>query len=157
MSEQKNVPDNMKQTQPLVSVIVVTVNHFDLIKQCLRSLHEQDYGPIEIIVVDNGSIKDARGVLAEEFPEVRVIRLDRNHGFAGGNNRGIEVSKGKYIALINNDAIADPEWISAMVAAAEADSSIAAAASIIIDGNRPEVLDSCGVGIGLDEIGRAHV
>jgi len=144
----------MIQHPPLVSVIVVTVNHFGLLKQCLRSLHEQDYEPIEIVVVDNGSIKDARGVLADEFPKVRVIRLDRNHGFAGGNNRGIEVSKGKYVALINNDAMADPEWISAMVATAEADSSIAAAASIIIDGNRPEVLDSCGVGIGLDGMSR---
>jgi len=144
----------MTQTPPLVSVIVVTVNHFDLLKQCLRSLHEQDYEPLEIIVVDNGSIKDARGVLAKEFPEVRVIRLDRNYGFAGGNNRGIEVSKGKYVALINNDAVAEPEWISAMVAAAEADLSIAAVASIIIDGNRPEGLDSCGVGIGLDGMSR---
>ena len=144
----------MTQTPPLVSVVVVTANHFDWLIQCLRSLHEQNYESLEVIVVDNGSINNAREALAEEFPKVRIIRLEENYGFAGGNNRGIEVAKGKYVALINNDAVADPDWISAMVAAAEADSSVAAAASIIIDGNRPEVLDSCGVGIGLDGMSR---
>ncbi len=144
----------MVKDLPLVSVIVVTVNNLDLLRNCLDSLFKQDYAPIEIIVVDNGSDEDVQGMLATEFPEVRVIRLDRNQGFAGGNNRGIEISKGKYIALINNDAVAEPQWISAMVAAAEANTTVAAVASIIIDGNRPEVLDSCGVGIGLDGMSR---
>jgi len=144
----------MKQNQPLVTAIVVTLNNIDLLKKCLNSLYEQDYEPVEIVVVDNGSDEDIQGVLAEAFPEVRLIRMDTNHGFAAGNNRGIEISKGKYIALINNDAMAESQWISAMVAAAEADSSVAAAASIIIDGNRQGVLDSCGVGIGLDGMSR---
>jgi GT2 family glycosyltransferase len=120
----------------------------------LRRLYQQDYEPIEIFVVDNGSDQDARHVLAEEFPEVRVIRMNWNHGFAGGNNCGIKISKGRYIALINNDALAEPQWVSSMVARAEADSSVAAVASIIIDGNQPELLDSCGVGIGLDGMSR---
>jgi GT2 family glycosyltransferase len=144
----------MVQTKPLVSIIVVTMNKADLLKNCLDSLYRQDYEPIEVVVVDNGSYEDVQGMLAKEFPEVRMIRLDTNHGFAGGNNRGIEISQGKYIALINNDALAEPQWISSMVATAEADSSIAAVASIIIDGNLPEVLDSCGVGIGLDGMSR---
>ncbi|MBW2193926.1 MAG: glycosyltransferase, partial [Deltaproteobacteria bacterium] len=142
------------EVRPLVSVVVVTLNRFDLLKSCLRRLCRQDYESMEIVVVDNGSKRDAREVLATEFPHIRVIRLDRNTGFAGGSNRGIEMSQGKYVALINNDALADPQWIRAMVETAEADSSIAAAAAIIIDGNRPEVLDSCGVGIGLDGMSR---
>lgn len=144
----------MNQDQPLVSVIVVTMNNFDLLKKCLKSLYQQDYEPMEILVVDNGSNQDARYVLAKELSEVRVIRMNKNHGFAGGNNRGIEISKGKYVALINNDALAEPQWVSSMVAVAEADSSVAAVASIIIDGNNPEILDSCGVGIGLDGMSR---
>lgn len=144
----------MNKGQPLVSIIVVTMNNFDLLKKCLRSLYKQDYEPVEIFVVDNGSNQDARYVLAEEFPEVRVIRLNRNHGFAGGNNRGIEISNGRYIALINNDALAEPQWASSMVAVAEADLSVGAVASIITDGNQPEFLDSCGVGIGLDGMSR---
>ena len=126
----------------------------NLLRNCLDSLYAQDYSAIEIIVVDNGSEEDIRGMLAKEFSEVRMVRLDKNYGFAGGNNRGIEIAQGKYIALINNDAVAAPQWISSLVATAESDSRIGAVASIIIDGNRPEVLDSCGVGIALDGMSR---
>ena len=144
----------MKHTPPLVTVIVVTINNVDLLKSCLRSLYRQDYEALEIVVVDNGSDENVQAMLAEEFQEVRWVRLDRNHGFAGGNNRGIAIARGKYAALINNDAVASPQWISALVEAAESDPRIGAVASIIIDGNRPEVLDSCGVGIALDGMSR---
>jgi GT2 family glycosyltransferase len=126
----------------------------NLLRNCLASLYAQDYGAIEIIVVDNGSEEDVRGMLAVEFPGVRMVRLYKNYGFAGGNNRGIEIAKGKYIALINNDAVAAPQWISSLVVTAESDTKIGAVASIVIDGNRPEVLDSCGVGITLDGMSR---
>ena len=144
----------MKDNLPLVTAVVVTLNNLNLLRNCLTSIYAQDYGAIEIIVVDNGSEEDIRGMLAKEFPEVRMVRLDKNYGFAGGNNRGIETAQGKYVALINNDAVAAPKWISSLVATAESDANIGAAASIIIDGNRPEVLDSCGVGIALDGMSR---
>jgi GT2 family glycosyltransferase len=144
----------MERNMPLVTVIVVTLNNLNLLRNCLRSLYAQDYGVIEIVVVDNGSDEDIKGMLAEEFPEVRAVRLNKNHGFAGGNNRGIETAQGKYVALINNDAVAASQWISSLVATAESDANIGAAASIVIDGNRPEVLDSCGVGIALDGMSR---
>ncbi len=144
----------MKQPLPLVTIIVVTINNLNLLRNCLSSLYVQDYGEIEIIVVDNGSEEDVRGMLAEEFPEVRIVRLNKNYGFAGGNNRGIEIAQGKYIALINNDAVAAPQWISSLVVTAEYDTRIGAVASVIIDGNRPEVLDSYGVGITLDGMSR---
>ena len=95
----------MKDSTPLVTVIVVTLNNLNLLRNCLESLYAQDYEAIEIIVVDNGSEEGIRGMLAAEFPEIRTVRLDKNHGFAGGNNRGIEAAQGRYIALINNDAV----------------------------------------------------
>ena len=139
---------------PLVTVIVVTLNNLNLLRNCLRSLYAQDYEAIEIVAVDNGSEKDMCGMLAAEFPGVRTVRLNKNHGFAGGNNRGIETAQGKYVALINNDAVAAPQWISSLVATAESDANIGAVASVVVDGNRPEVLDSCGVGILLDGMSR---
>ncbi|MCJ7615625.1 MAG: glycosyltransferase family 2 protein, partial [Desulfobacterales bacterium] len=139
---------------PLVTVIVVTLNNLNLLRNCLESLYAQDYRQLEIIVVDNASDEDVQGMLAAEFPEVRTVRLDKNYGFAGGNNRGIETAQGKYIALINNDVVAAPQWISFLVATAESDADIGAVASIVIDGNQPEVLDSCGVGIALDGMSR---
>ena len=144
----------MERNLPLVTVIVVTLNNLNLLRNCLESLYAQDCEAIEIIVIDNGSEQDIRGMLAKEFPEVRMVRLDKNHGFAGGNNRAIETARGKYVALINNDAVAAPKWLSSLVATAESDPGIGAVASIVIDGNRPEVLDSCGVGISLDGMSR---
>ncbi|MEW6327417.1 MAG: glycosyltransferase family 2 protein [Thermodesulfobacteriota bacterium] len=144
----------MKQPLPLVSVVMVTINNLNLLRNCLDSLYAQDYKALELIVVDNGSEEDIQGMLAKEFPEVCLTRLTKNYGFAGGNNRGIEIARGKYVALINNDAVAAPQWISSLVAVAESDSRIGAVASIIIDGNRPDILDSCGVGIALDGMSR---
>jgi GT2 family glycosyltransferase len=144
----------MKDAQPLVTVIVVTLNNLNLLRNCLRSLYAQDYAAMEIVVVDNGSDDDIAGMVSAEFPKVRMIRLDKNHGFAGGNNRGIEMAQGEYVVLINNDAVASPPWLRSLVETAESDSKIGAVASIVIDGNRPEVLDSCGVGIGLDGMSR---
>jgi GT2 family glycosyltransferase len=139
---------------PLVSVVVVCCNGLEMTRRCLAGLFNQDYNPREVIVVDNGSQEDVQGMVTGAYPQFRFIRTDRNLGFAGGYNRGIEAASGKYIAIINNDAIASPQWLRALVEAAEKDVMIGAVASIIADGNRPKVLDSCGVGIALDGMSR---
>lgn len=140
--------------QPLVSVVVVCFNGLEITRRCLLGLKSQDYRHKEIIVVDNGSAEDIESMVRKDCPEARFIRLEHNSGFAGGYNRGIEAAQGDYIAIINNDAIAVPQWLTAMVNVAKGDLNIGAVASIIIDGNRPEVLDSCGVGIALDGMSR---
>jgi GT2 family glycosyltransferase len=139
---------------PMVSIVVVCYNGLDITCRCLESLFSQDYPSKEIIIVDNGSQEDIRGLVAEAFPLARFIRLENNHGFTGGYNRGIEAAGGKYIAIINNDAVASPQWVAALVEVAEKDRETGAIASIIIDGNKPDVLDSCGVGMALDGMSR---
>lgn len=139
---------------PMVSIVVVCFNGLEITRRCLESLFSQDYPSKEIIVVDNGSQEDIRGMVAELFPQACFIRLNSNHGFAGGYNRGMEAARGKYIAIINNDAVASLQWVSALVAVAEKDRKTGAIASIIIDGNKPNALDSCGVGMALDGMSR---
>ncbi|MHB8773155.1 MAG: glycosyltransferase family 2 protein [Syntrophales bacterium] len=139
---------------PLVSVIVACCNGVDMTRRCLAGLSNQEYEPREIIVVDNGSQEDVREMVTGEYPQCRFIRIERNLGFAGGYNRGISAARGTYIAIINNDAIASPQWLGKLVAVAEQDAQIGAVASIIADGNRTNVLDSCGVGIALDGMSR---
>ena len=60
---------------------------------------------MEVIVVDNASTQDEASIIQKQFPQVKVIRSEKNLGFAGGNNLGIKKSKGKYLFLINNDTI----------------------------------------------------
>lgn len=139
---------------PLISVVVVCFNGLDITRSCLDSLLRQDYPSKEIILVDNGSQEDIKTVVKRDYPQVRFIRLDKNYGFAGGYNRGMAEARGEHIAIINNDAVASPAWLSALAAAARKDTAIGAVASVILDGNRPGVLDSCGVGVALDGMSR---
>ena len=60
---------------------------------------------MEVIVVDNGSMENEASILQERYPNIIVIRSDKNLGFAGGNNFGIKAAKGKYIYLTNNDTV----------------------------------------------------
>jgi GT2 family glycosyltransferase len=140
--------------EPLVSVVVVTLDNVPLLRDCLASLTAQSHEAVEIILVDNGSTDDVQKFVETEFPGVVFIRLPRNAGFAGGNNVGVSAAKGDFVALINNDAVADKDWIRLMVRAAEADEGVGQVASIIIDGDKPGILDSLGLGVALDGMTR---
>lgn len=103
---------------PLVSVIVVNYNRAKLLRECLRSLLQQSYCFLEILVVDNGSSDDSlEAVRTFSDKRIRLLPLDDNLGFAGGNNLAIQEAKGEFIALINNDAVAQERWIEELLKA----------------------------------------
>ncbi|MFL5330924.1 MAG: glycosyltransferase family 2 protein [Gemmataceae bacterium] len=106
---------------PFVSVIVVNFNGRRHLANCLTSLAEQTYPRhrYEVIVVDNASSDGSVDFLRSDFPWVRLIEASANLGFAAGNNAGFEVARGEWIALLNNDASAEPEWLEAAVGAGE--------------------------------------
>ncbi len=106
---------------PFVSVIVVNYNGRRFLADCLASLARQKYPRhrFEVIVVDNASTDDSLTLVRAEFPWVCVIESQKNLGFAGGNNLGIESARGEWIALLNNDAEADPNWITGAISAGE--------------------------------------
>ncbi len=101
---------------PLVSVVVVNHQRAALLRACLQSLLAQDYPRFEVIVVDNGSTDDSvalvRG-LAD--PRITLIELPSNRGFAAGCNAGIRAAGGDYVALLNNDAEAHPDWLTRLM------------------------------------------
>ena len=83
---------------------IITVNYNGLEDTCsLIDTIPFDELSLEVIVVDNASYRDEASVIAERFPHIKVIRSNRNLGFAGGNNLGIKKAKGKYLFLVNND------------------------------------------------------
>jgi GT2 family glycosyltransferase len=151
------VKSAIEKKYPLVSIVVVSLDRWELLKRCLQSLVVQSYPSIEIIVVDNGSQENLCKLIQSEFPAVKTIRLETNLGFAGGNNAGFRIAKGEYIALLNNDAVAFPDWIVSLVEVAESDEKIGAVGSLIIDGNNQAVLDSFGVGIAVDGMSRQRM
>ena len=100
-----------------VSVIIPNWNGARHIPCCIESLRRQAYRELEIIVADNGSTDGSLELLAHEYPEVRVLALGKNHGFAGACNAGIRAATGRIIALLNNDTEAHPRWLSEVIAA----------------------------------------
>lgn len=99
----------MSRAAPLVSVIIASYNRADDLRLCLQALARS---PLEheVIIVDNASADHAREVAAE-FPGVTLIANPDNRGFAAANNQGLELARGRYIALVNNDAVLDEAWL----------------------------------------------
>jgi GT2 family glycosyltransferase len=135
----------LQGSNPLVTVLVVNWQGEAVIEECLGSLVRQAYSPLEILVVDNGSTDRSISMIRERFGDrVSLIENPTNLGFAAGNNVGLRVAKGKYVALLNNDAVADPLWVGEMVKRAEADPTIGMCASKIYSYDEPGILDSAG-------------
>lgn len=97
-------------SEPLVSILVVNYNGASLLPACLDSLALLSCTNREVILVDNGSSDSSLEVL-RRYPWVRTIRSRSNLGFAGGNNVGLEHCSGRYVLLLNNDTIVNPEFV----------------------------------------------
>jgi GT2 family glycosyltransferase len=109
--------------QPLVSLVVLNWNGRAIIQNCLDSLKQLTYANREIIVVDNAST-DGSAEYLESIEGIAVIKNTENLGYAAGNNAGIAAARGKYVAVINNDIVVEPSWLSRLVAVAEKDEMV---------------------------------
>jgi len=88
----------------IISIIIVSWNARDYLKQCLESLTPAACRyPMEIIVVDNASTDGSAEIVVQDFPHVHLVRNNSNLGFAKANNIGISASTGQYVCLVNSD------------------------------------------------------
>jgi GT2 family glycosyltransferase len=126
----------------LISVVIVNWNRRDLLRACLESLRLQEGVDFETIVVDNGSTDDSPDV-AREFGAA-VIRNEANRGFCAANNQGIAAAKGEFVALLNNDAEADPGWLAALQRACSRAPEVGMAASKVLVWEDPRRIDKVG-------------
>lgn len=107
----------------IISDIWILVLHWqgpEITRACLESLAKLDYPAFKVLLVDNGSLNNDGERLAQDFPQISLLRLDSNRGFAGGCNAGIDycLEKGaSWIWLINNDAQVAPDSLSLLTAA----------------------------------------
>ena len=86
-----------------VSIITINYNGYQDTSALIETI--PFYDNMEVIVVDNASNNQEADIIAKRYPQVRVIKSERNLGFAGGNNLGIQSAQGKYLFLVNNDTI----------------------------------------------------
>jgi GT2 family glycosyltransferase len=126
------------------TVVVVTWQGADLLDPCLASLERQTE-PHDVVVVDNASTDHTPEVLARH-PRVRVVRNTGNRGFAGGAQQGLAAADTEFVALLNNDAVAEPTWLAALLETATADPRTAAVTSLLLLADTdPPVVNNAGV------------
>jgi N-acetylglucosaminyl-diphospho-decaprenol L-rhamnosyltransferase len=110
-------PMDSSTPRPDISVVIPSWNTQGLTRDCLRSLLHQDHGcRLEVVVVDNGSHDGSPDMIEREFPEVVLIRNERNEYFSKACNQGAAVATGRYICYLNSDTIVTPEALGRMKA-----------------------------------------
>jgi len=142
----------------LISVIILNYNGKDYIEECLDSVLDQTYEPLEIIVVDNASNDSSLEILKEKYSsKIKLIESNTNLGFAGGNNLALDYTKGEFIALLNNDAVADRRWIEEFMSAVNrCDGTFGMWASKILFYDDREIIDTAGHLIYPDGLNRGR-
>lgn len=127
----------------MISVVVVNWNRKELLRACLESLRPQTGVRFETIVVDNGSVDGSADMAEREFG-ARVVRNRENRGFCAANNQGIAAAAGEFIALLNNDAEAQPGWLAALERACSKAPDIGMAASKVLVWEDRQRIDKAG-------------
>ena len=130
---------------PLVSIITINYEHPHVTCALLESLRHISYPNIEVIVVDNASVKDDPAIISLLFPEVIFIQSKENLGFACGNNLGIRQAKGEYIMLLNNDTEVEPGFIEPLISKLQSDSLIGAVSPKIRFFHTPDTIQYAGI------------
>jgi GT2 family glycosyltransferase len=123
----------MTESKPEVSVVIVSFNTRNLLKECIATLERESGGvAFETIVVDNASRDGSADMVGSEFPDAVLIRSKVNLGFGAANNRGFEVARGKYIVLLNSDAFLRPGALAASLKAMDSDPRVGLAGARLV-------------------------
>jgi GT2 family glycosyltransferase len=136
-----------ERLSPLVMVVVPNWNGLNETRSCLDALVKVTYPRVEVIVVDNGSTDGSVDALQAEYPQVMLLPLSDNVGFAGGNNHGLRHALrwgADYVLLLNNDARIAPDTVDMLVQAAQADRQVGILGPIIYRDDGSQHIESAG-------------
>jgi hypothetical protein len=122
------------ENTPDLSVVILSYNVRPYLALALRTAIQAAQSlAAEFIVVDNASADGSADMVATEFPEVSLVRSDRNLGFSGGNNLGLRVARGRYVLLLNPDVVVHPQSLVVLVAYLDEHDDVGAAGGRIIN------------------------
>ncbi len=146
------------EDSPMVSIVIA---HYldDILSECLEAIYERTEGvSFEVIVADDQPYDDGSlGRALERFPDIRIVETGGGNGapcrgMAAGYNRGLEVARGRYAMLMNNDIEVSSGWLLALVAAAEADEGIGACQPKVLSVRERNRFDEGGAAGGLMDL-----
>ena len=129
---------------PLVSVIIPAWNEASVLPECLESVFASSYRNLDVIVVDNGSTDGTSELLAQRFPQVRVLRNPENIGFGGALNQGTAAAKGEILLWLNADASLEPHWMESMLRSFVQQPRLGMTTSVVTYRDVPNLIWSAG-------------
>lgn len=128
-----------------VTVIIPNCNGLNWLDGCLAALGAQNMAAFHTIVVDDGSTDGSVSFIKENHPQIEIVELARNTGFANAVNIGIERAKTPYVALLNTDTRVYPDWLSSLVELIEiSPCDVAAIGAQLLRMDDPERIDDAG-------------
>lgn len=123
------------------TIVIPNYNGIEYIEECLCSLAGE---PAQVIVVDNGSTDGSADVVQRQFPEIKLICLDRNYGFCRAVNEGIAASETAYVILLNNDTKVQKGFVRALERPMEGHPEVFSGSAQIRNMHSPELIDDAG-------------
>jgi len=143
------VDNQAEPVPPDISVAVINWNRRDYLRACLESLARQRHADFEVIVVDNGSRDGSLEMVQAEFAarpgfRIGVIANTVNRGFCAANNQAFAAARGSFVALLNNDAEAEPDFLAALRGAFDMAPDIGMAAAKVLVYEDPRRIDKVG-------------
>jgi GT2 family glycosyltransferase len=140
--------------RPAVAIVILNFNGRKYLELFLPSVLASSYAGKEVIVADNASTDDSVAYIREEYPDIRVISLDTNYGFAGGYNRALKEVDADYYVLLNSDVEVESGWIEPMVDLMEKDKTIAACQPKLLSWAHRDEFEYAGAAGGwIDQLG----
>ena len=132
----------------VAKIVILNWNGVDHLRRFLPSVVAAAPEGVEIIVADNGSTDASVAVLGEEFPTVRVLRMDRNYGFAGGYNRALEQVEADYYLLLNSDVETPEGWLQPLTECLDRNPDVAVVAPKLISSEERRMFEYAGAAGG---------
>ena len=127
-----------------VTIVIPNWNGKEYLRKCLDSLMCQSIGQIPVIVVDNGSKDGSPEFVKKEYPWVRLFCMDQNYGFCKAVNTGIQAAETEYVILLNNDIVADRDFVKYLLLRAGSNPQVFSCQSKMLQMDRPDHIDNAG-------------
>ena len=128
----------------LVTVVIPNYNGKQFLDDCLKSLKKQSYQEFKVIIVDNGSSDGSQEYIKKKYPQVELIELSENTGFANAANVGIKAADSEYVFLLNNDTMCDENALENLVRVMENKKKRFSAQAKMLKMKDPHDIDDCG-------------
>lgn len=130
---------------PKVTVIIPNWNTERWLKGCLDGLRAQCFQDFQVIMVDSGSTDQSVPFVQAQYPEIEIVALSENRGFAGAINAGLERAGSDYIALLNVDTVPRSPWLAGLVETMDrSPAEVGCLASKMLSLDHPEIIDDAG-------------